>query len=235
MGVMNCQWRSGVACVTLLLGVTACNSGEESAATTSVETAAPTMTVATTSTTVVAATVPITTEAPSTIPPSTTPAATSSPTTSPGDEAAAKAAVIAAAIESTAAFRGARMDPSDTTRLARLERIYSAGAYETVLARNAELVAAEEYLAESSVVAPAYRVDEQSVVIDIAAGSASLNSCEINSWILMTSAGGGAEILDDAVVSVQQVEQFVFEDGSWQFASAQSLNRVEGHQGCDGY
>jgi hypothetical protein len=234
MGVMNCQWRSGVVCATLLLAVTACNSGDESAATTSVVTAAPTTTVATTSTTVVAAAAPVTTEVPSTIAPSTIPAATSSPTTAPGDEEAAKAAVIAAAIEAKEAFWAARQDPTNQVLTERLGDALG-GANETfALGVIAEMMAAGEYTMPNPTVGHSYEVRLDSVQIDFASGTATIESCEVDSWILMRIDSGGGEptVVDDGVLSNSLSEQFSLVAGSWIRVNGAQLATAEGPNSC---
>jgi len=235
MGVMNCRWRSGFACATLLVAVAACDSGEDSAATTGVVTVGSTSTVPPPSTTAVATTSPASTEVSTTVSPTSTPADTSLVTTAGGDEEAAKAAVIAAAVEAKEAFWAARQDPTNEDLVARLGDVLGGANEIFVLAVIAEMIAAGEYTTPSPTVVHSYEVRPDSVQIDLNTGTATIESCEVDSWILMRSdPGGEPQIVDDGVLSNSLSEQFEFVDGRWVRVDGTQLATAGGPDSCAG-
>ena len=237
MGVMNCQWRSGFACATLLVAVAACDSGEGSAATTAIVTVAPPSTVAVQSTTAttVATTAPATTAVSTTVSPTTTPADTSLVTTAGGDEEAAKAAVIAAAVEAKESWWAVRQDPADPAALDRVRRAY-AGAGETFVVEHvAEMLASGERIVGSTELDPLFLVFPDAVTVDLVAGTATVRACEQNPWVLVFDGGSGERmVLDESVwTSVETFELTLFE-GSWQATGSVVESQLEGIQSCDG-
>ena len=176
---------------------------------------------------------PTTTTTPTTTP--TTAAPTTSTTTELNEEERAKQAVVAAAQNAWYLFNEAKLDPTNK------QKVEAALAAQTGDARFRVEQIVDQYVAlnqrsRTLDSAPSWvDIDENSVHVDVAAGTASLELCHLNSNTLIESAGeaGGADIvIDDHVVAYHTSESYVRVAGAWLKSDGAVLEEFDGALTC---
>ncbi len=205
----------------LATATAACDNGEDAASTTVAVTTVPATVASVTTTTEVSTTAVATTAVATTAPaqstaPSTVQVETTTPTTPQPDIEAVREAVIAAAIEAKEAFWAARQEPTPDA-LERLRAALDGEAESSQLVRVSEGIALGERTQPHPEVPSTYHVDIDSIVLNLADGTATLNSCEINSWIVVLDAADGSApiVIDDLIYQYKASEDFALVDDSW--------------------
>jgi len=178
---------------------------------------------------------PITT-APTTMP-ETTPPASDTATTEPVDEeAAAKQAVIEAAEHAWYVFNEAKLDPTDEQKVAAAlaastgnARTWASDALETYRTLNRKSITSTDV--------PAFvDVYEDSVRVDLWAGTATIELCDLGSNVMVelgSNPDGSDRILDESVTAYHELNTFELVDGAWLYADGTDLAQYPGALTCD--
>lgn len=205
------------------LAVSACTGDDNAAPTT---TLAPiTIPDPTTSTTTVTTTEPVI---------ATTSTTDAGPTTTI-TEAAAKQAVITAAIASWEAFNEAKLDPTNDGKVAAMASTRAGEA----LNRATQVIASyrvENHRSVTNSAIPAeIIVSPDSVQIDLADSTATIEYCNISSNIVVEVGGnpdGTDRVLDSTVNSFRERDTFKLLDHAWTKTDGKTLAEFEGATAC---
>lgn len=175
---------------------------------------------------------PTTAPAPNTEPPTTT-APTPSTTTALSEEEQAKQAVIAAAENAWYLFNEAKLDPTNDAKVAAALATHS-GAAANEVAEILDRYSATNQRSVTLPTAPASVVIYgDSVAVDMAARTATVEACELASNTLVIAADGVDELVNDEVASYYERETFVLENGAWLRTDVEQLQRFAGAFSCD--
>lgn len=181
---------------------------------------------------------PATTEPPETEPPQTSaPAATTPPSSSPiNDVEQAKRDVIAAAEHTWFVFNEVKLDPTSTEKLDAAVAAHTGAAQESIR-RIIDEYRSNNRRSMTLELAPAtIHVNEGSVQIDQETGAATVESCVLNTNVLVEiqgSSDGSDRVIDDTISSYLVREVFVPSDGQWLEADGTVLSTYEGALTCD--
>lgn len=240
--MMNHRRRIGVVSAALLsFAAAACDNAEEAALTTvattpstaSSQSASSTTTTEILTTTV--ATTALVSSAGSTAS-STVPTDTTVPISTEPDIEAAKQAVIAAANEANSAFRALEQNPSDPVALERWRAAVDGETEQFQLQLLVEMIASEMSTVPNPTAPSVFVVKLDSVVVNLQSGTATLESCEVNSWVMIRrdSATGTSVTADDSIRTVVSSGTFTLIDGQWQKTGGSQLSSTEGAGECVG-
>jgi hypothetical protein len=203
----------------------------ETTASTSPTTTAPAPTPATTPTTAPPATTPPTTvptTTPATVPPTV-------PATIPADLAQAQQDVIDATVAAWQAYLDATRRPTDEAALEQLAATNSGPTLDRRLQRVVEIAASGVASVENPATPASIDIYEQTVVIDVAAGTASVEYCRIGSD-LGVEVGGNADgtdrIVVDEVNAYHERAELVFNAGRWTDNDGAQLQKFPGATSC---
>ena len=191
---------------------------------------------------------PTTTLAPITIPdPTTSTTATTVTTTEPViattsttdagptttiTEAAAKQAVITAAIASWEAFNELMLDPTNEDKLAAISKLSTAATLDRVVEVVADLRQSNQRSIANTEVPALFRPYVETVVIDNAAGFASVEYCNVNSNILVEDVDGTERVVDDTVRTSLERDTFTLIDDQWINDGGEVLKTYGGATTC---
>jgi uncharacterized circularly permuted ATP-grasp superfamily protein len=149
------------------------------------------------------------------------------------EEEQAKQEVIEAAENAWYLFNEAKLDPTNESK------VETALAAQTGSARSRVEQIIDQYVrlnqrSRTLESAPArVAVDQTSVLVDLSAGTASLELCHLNSNLLIQSASGADVIVDDQVVAYRTNESYVLVDEIWLKSDGVVLDELEGAYTCD--
>lgn len=214
-----------VVAATLLLG--ACSGGSDAPETAESPLGSAAVTIADTTAATTSSPAPATTAAaiapPTTAatPASTTAAATAAvtaPATIPSDPAVAQQQVIDTVIAAWQAYRAAIRDPLDEDRLAAMATLISGPKLQRSVQEIANVASSGIVARENPTTPAALDIDEQTVVVDLAAGTASVEYCRIGSDLGVKIGGnpdGTDQIVVDEVNAYHERSDLVFRDGRW--------------------
>lgn len=194
------------------------------------ESAAPATTVpATTASTSPTTTAPAPATTPTTAPVATTPPTTAPPTTLatvpptvpatiPADLAQAQQDVIDATVAAWQTFRTAVRDPQNEDKLGALATAASGPTLERWITTLAELVTSGLIAVENPTTPAAIEIYPETVVVDVAAGTASVEYCRIGSDLGIEVGGnpdGTDKIVINEVNAYHERSDLVFTNGRW--------------------
>jgi hypothetical protein len=205
------------------LALSAC-SGDDAAPTTTL----PPVTIPDPTTSTTATTTTVTTTDPVVATTSTTVAVPTTTIT----EAAAKQAVIAAAIESWEAFNELMLDPTNDDKLAVISNLSTAATLDRVVEVVAELRQENQRSITNTEVNAQIRPFVETVVIDNAAGFASVEYCNVNSNILVEIVDDTERVVDDTIRTTRERDTFTLIDGQWINDGGEVLETYEGATTC---
>ena len=232
---MKVRARGVLVVAALTLG--ACSGDSAAPATTASDTTAP---APTTSAETVTPTIPTTT-AVATTPPTTTPplAATTAPptvpATIPADLAQAQQDVIDATAAAWQAFRTAARDPQNEDKLGTLATAASGPTLERWIATLAELVTSGLIAVENPTTPASIEIYPETVVVDIAAGAASVEYCRIGSDLGIEVGGnpdGTDKIVINEVNAYHERSDLIFTNGRWLDNDGVLLEKFPGAATC---
>lgn len=170
---------------------------------------------------------PGTTQPTTTAPPSTPTTVPAPPTTSPlSEEDQAKQAVIEAAKNAWHLFNEAKLDPTNDVKVRAAFAAYTGSARTRVEGIIAEY-RSSHWRSLTSQSAPAHvDVYTDSVDIDLASNSATVELCNLGSNVMVESGGnpdGSDRMLDDSITAYWTRESYVLTDGGWMKADAEVI------------
>ena len=169
--------------------------------------------------------------------PTTTPTVPTPPTTTePSEEEQAKQAVIEAAENAWYVFNEAKLDPADTLRTSAAIDAYTSDAQAWVRDYLEEQRASNRRSVTFEPAPAAITVYPDSVQLDLASGTATVDVCDLNSNTTVEIGGnpdGTDRVLDDSVTAYLARNTFQLVDENWLFASTIDLETYEGALSCD--
>jgi len=169
--------------------------------------------------------------------PETTPPTSATATTQPIDEeAAAKQAVIEAAEHAWYVFNEAKLDPTDEQKVAAAlaastgnARTWASEALQTYRTLNRKSITSTDV--------PAFvDVYENSVHVDLGAGTATIELCDLGSNVMVevdSNPDGSDRILDNSVTAYHELNTFELVDGAWLYADGTDVAQYPGALTCD--
>jgi hypothetical protein len=177
---------------------------------------------------------PQTTQPTTTAPPAAPTTVPAPPTTSPpSEEDQAKQAVIDAAKNAWYVFNEAKLDPTNTEKVAAALAMHS-GAASNQVAEILGRYAATNQRSVTLPTAPAnVEIYRGSVDVDIAVGTATVEVCELASNTLVAAADGIDRVVNDDITSYHERATFVLENGAWLRTDVEQLQRFEGATSCE--
>lgn len=157
-------------------------------------------------------------------------------TTTEPDVANDPQAVIDAVVASWQAFNDAKLDPTNDDTLSALREVRAG----ELLMLSTEILAryrAESQRSRTNTQFPATLVPDPSTLVFGSDGSsASIESCNVNSNILVEIEGnddGTDRVIDDSVSVHIETAELEYVDGRWVEIAGNIIERIEGATSCD--
>lgn len=212
-------------------------SGGDSASSTTVPSTTVAATVATSATTTAPPTSPPTTAAPATVAPVTTAPTTLPPTTAPPTLAAGSVEeqVVAAALESWRLLLEAYRDPTNDEKVRAAGQAHGGVNRQTVIELLADFRLNNQRSTPNPAVAATVVPYPGEVVVDSAAGTASVTYCEISSDIVVETNGnpdGTDRVVNDEVNAYRIRIDLELVDGRWLDSNGELLMTWTGATAC---